>query len=70
MKITIYKPADIELVVVDGDPPADQSSEVAALVAQRDALTTAQSTTAAERDALQARLDQLNRDIDAAQGQA
>jgi hypothetical protein len=32
--ITIYKPAGVAVVAVDGDPPVDQSATVAALSAQ------------------------------------
>jgi len=29
--ITIYKPADVNLIVINGDPPVDRSAEVLAL---------------------------------------
>ena len=32
--ITVYKPAAVTLVVVDGDPPVDQTALVASLQAQ------------------------------------
>lgn len=32
--ITIFKPADITVTVIDGEPPTDQSATVAALVTQ------------------------------------
>lgn len=62
-QVTIYKELGIEVTVVDGEPPVDRTSEVATLTAERDAARS-------ERDALQAKLHQLNADIDAAQGQA
>ena len=61
--ITIHKPADLQLVVIDGDPPEDQTATIAALTAERD-------TARAERDALQAKFDALNSGIDKLQGQA
>ena len=61
--ITIHKPADLQIVVIDGEPPVDQSAEVAALTAERDVAR-------AERDALQEKPDALNTGIDILQGQA
>jgi hypothetical protein len=52
MNITIYKPAEVELLIREGDPPVDQSAEVAALVAERDAAAAALAAVTAERDAL------------------
>lgn len=60
--IIIYKPADVQLTVIDGGPPGDQSALVAQLQAE---LVTANEATAA----VQATLDALNSAIDAAQGQ-
>ena len=37
--VTIYKPANVTVQTIDGDPPVDQSAEVAALTAQVNALT-------------------------------
>lgn len=37
--ITVFKPAEITVSVIDGPPPVDQSAEVAALTAQVAALT-------------------------------
>jgi hypothetical protein len=48
-QVTIFKPAEITVQVIDGNPPVDQSAEVAALQAQVQALT-------AERDALLAKI--------------
>lgn len=49
--VTIYRdPAAVNIVVVDGQPPTDQS----ALVAQ---LTADLATRTTERDALQAKID-------------
>lgn len=53
--VTIFKSASVTVEVIDGNPPVDQS----ALVAQLQAANAA----------LQAKLDKLNADIDAAQGQ-
>lgn len=61
--ITIHKPADVEIVVIDGEPPADQSALIASLQAEVATLTES-------RDELQARFDALNAAIDEAQGQA
>lgn len=36
--VTVYKPANVNIVVIDGDPPVDQSAQVAALTAQVAAL--------------------------------
>lgn len=63
--ITIYKPAAETVVVIDGDPPTDQSAIIAQLTAERDAAI-------AERDALQAKINaavtaaQADKDADAA----
>lgn len=63
--VTIYKPAGVNVVVIDGDPPADQSALVAQLISERDAAL-------AQRDALQAKIDaaivaaQADKDDDAA----
>lgn len=35
--ITIFKPAEVTVTVIDGDPPVDQSATVVALEAERDA---------------------------------
>jgi hypothetical protein len=61
-QVTIFKDAGITVEVIDGSPPIDQATEVAALTAQVASL-------AGERDALQVKLDTLNAAIDAAQGQ-
>lgn len=53
--ITIYKPAPVTVVVIDGDPPVDQSAEVAALQAQVAALTTVDTVV----DAIKAKTDSL-----------
>jgi hypothetical protein len=44
-QVTIFKPAEITVQVIDGNPPVDQSAEVAALQAQL-------ATVTAERDSL------------------
>lgn len=36
--ITIFKPAEVVVTVIDGDPPVDQSATIAALQAQVSAL--------------------------------
>jgi ethanolamine utilization cobalamin adenosyltransferase len=48
-QVTIYKPADVTVTVIDGEPPVDQSAEVAALQAQVQSLT-------AENTALQVKI--------------
>jgi hypothetical protein len=54
--ITIYKPASVTAVVIDGLPPVDQSAEVAALQAEVASLTAQVTTVTAERDALAAKI--------------
>jgi hypothetical protein len=56
-QVTIFKPADITVQVIDGNPPADQSAEVAALQAQVTSLTAERDTLAAANAALQAKID-------------
>ena len=58
-QVTIYKDPEVEIAVVQGQPPVDQSAQVAALTAQVATLTaqvttlTAQvESTAHERDVL------------------
>ena len=60
--VTIYKPADLELVVINADPPTDQAALIASLQADL-------ASTTAQRDAVQAKFDSLNSGIDALQGQ-
>lgn len=62
--ITIYKPADMTVDVKEGDPPVDQSTELAALRAENDAL---KGKIAAARTAAQAAKD---RDAANVEGQA
>ena len=57
--IQIYKRADLTLNVVDGDPPVDQSAQVAQLTADL-------ATRTAERDAAVAAAAVLQGKIDAA----
>lgn len=52
--ITIYKPAGMTVNVVDGDPPADQSAQIAALQAKIDA---ARAAAQAAKDADAATVD-------------
>jgi uncharacterized protein YlxW (UPF0749 family) len=47
--ITVFKPANVQVIVIDGDPPVDQSALVASLQSQVATLT-------GERDALQAKI--------------
>ena len=61
--VRIYVPAGTVVESVEGDPPIDQSAEVAALTAQVAQLTADLATRTAERDALQAK-------VTAAQGPA
>jgi len=46
--ITVYKPAGVNVVAVDGDPPVDQSATVAALSQQVTALSAQISTLSAK----------------------
>ena len=46
--ITVYKPAGVNVLAVDGDPPVDQSATVAALSQQVTALSNQVSTLAAK----------------------
>ncbi len=61
--VTLYKDPAVTVVVVDGDPPVDQTAEVAALTAQVDALTAEVATLngklSAGRVAAQATVDAL-----------
>lgn len=51
--ITVYRdPAAVNVIVIDGDPPANQAAEVAALTQQLAAMTS-------QRDQLQAIIDQV-----------
>jgi hypothetical protein len=59
-QVTIFKPADITVQVIDGNPPVDQSAEVAALQVQL-------ATVTAERDAAVAQVTVLQSKITAAQ---
>lgn len=52
--ITIYKPAGTTINVIDGDPPVDQSAQIAALTAANAAL---QAKIDAARTAAQAAKD-------------
>jgi CMP-2-keto-3-deoxyoctulosonic acid synthetase len=54
--ITIYKPAGVAVVAVDGDPPVDQSATVAALSAQVTTLSAQVSTLTAKISKAQADL--------------
>lgn len=57
--ITIYKPADIQLTVIDGDPPGDQSALVAQLQADLAAANSATSAVQTKLDALNAADDEV-----------
>lgn len=46
--ITLYKPAGVNVVAVDGDPPVDQSATVAALSQQVTDLSNQVSTLTAK----------------------
>lgn len=75
--VTIYKRADIKVTLIDGDPPADQTAQVAdlqaqlaALKTQLDAATGAQQGTAAqlatvtgERDSLKSKLNTISSSV-------
>lgn len=62
--ITIYKPADMTVDIKEGEPPADQSAEIAAL---RDQVASLQAKIDAARAAAQAAKD---RDAANVEGQA
>lgn len=62
--ITIYKPADLTINIVEGDPPVNQSAELTALRSENDAL---RAKIAAARAAAQAAKD---RDEANVEGQA
>ncbi len=54
--VTIYKPAGVTVNVIDGDPPVDQSAEVAALTTQVATLTAEVATLQGKITAAQAAL--------------
>ena len=71
--VTIFKPADLTINVVDGNPPVDQTAEVAALQAQVAVLQADLASMTALRDAavsagavLQAKIDAAKPAVDAA----
>lgn len=49
--ITIYKPADVNVIIVNGDPPVDQTALVAQLQAEVASLTTTNAALQAKIDA-------------------
>ena len=61
-QVTIYKPAEVTVTVIDGEPPVDQSAEVAALQSQ---VAELQSQVAS----LQAKIDAAKSHIDAAKAE-
>jgi hypothetical protein len=63
--ITIFKPADVQVTVIDGDPPVDQSAQVAALQADLAAANAANATLQSRIDAARAAA-QATKDRDAA----
>jgi multidrug resistance efflux pump len=63
--ITIFKPADVQVTVIDGDPPVDQSAQVAALQADLAAANAANATLQSRIDAARAAA-QAAKDRDAA----
>lgn len=54
--ITIFKPADVTVTVIDGDPPTDQSATIAALQSQVAALEAERDTAVAATAAAQAKI--------------
>lgn len=54
--ITLYKPAGLVVSVMDGQPPTDQSAQVAALTVQVASLTTQVATLQSKINAAQAAL--------------
>ena len=65
-QITVHKQPGVEVVVIDGDPPVDQSAEVASLQAAVAQAAQARATALAERDAAVAGLRALKTAVDAA----
>jgi multidrug resistance efflux pump len=63
--ITIFKPADVQVTVIDGDPPVDQSATVAQLQADLAAANAANATLQSRIDAARAAA-QAAKDRDAA----
>ena len=61
--VTIYKPSDLTVEVLDGPAPADQSAQVAQLTADL-------ATRTSERDDALAQVAALNAKIDAAKAAA
>jgi hypothetical protein len=64
-KITIHKPADLELVVIDGEPPVDQSALVASLQAE---LAAAMATITGLESQINSMQQKLNAIADILQG--
>jgi len=54
--ITIFKPAEVTVTVIDGDPPTDQSATIAALQSQVAALEVERDTAVAATVAAQAKI--------------
>jgi multidrug resistance efflux pump len=63
--ITIFKPSDVQVTVIDGDPPVDQSATVAQLQADLAAANAANATLQSRIDAARAAA-QAAKDRDAA----
>jgi hypothetical protein len=59
-QVTIFKPAEITVQVIDGNPPVDQSAELEALQAQLATVTAERAALQAKIDASRAKLDELS----------
>jgi uncharacterized coiled-coil DUF342 family protein len=62
-KIVIYKPANVPLFAFDGEPPVDQSAQIAALEAQVVEFTLSLEKAWAERDEARAERDALRQQV-------
>lgn len=56
-QITIHKDLDVEIVIVDGPAPVDQSAQVSSLQAQVNSLQLALSQANADKAALQSKIN-------------
>jgi hypothetical protein len=59
-QVTIFKPAEITVQVIDGNPPVDQSAELEAVQAQLATVTAERAALQAKIDASRAKLDELS----------
>ena len=70
--VTVHKPANVTVEVIDGDPPADQSVLVTQLQSQVTQLTAERDAAVADANSKQSKIDaaraaaQADKDADAA----